>query len=195
MRGPRLKRDISEMVDRLVSQLAVLDRVATIAFGNESRTEFLPEVATKLRLLTVPSKQNKPLLLEVAKALSLPLVVTLGGPPIPIQLNNKTFMPGDAITLDQFLDLGAVTMRTSAGLITFTKRELIRAWSEQLGGAHEDWTVDEGLVNAVTTEVRVLGMNPTVMELRNTTHLVISKGNELVAAARMTLLDANRSST
>ena len=42
----------------------------------------LPEVATKLRVLLVRSKQNRPLLLEVAGQLGFTPIVTLGGPPI-----------------------------------------------------------------------------------------------------------------
>src|SRR5215831_20961083 len=65
-------------------------------------------------------------------------------------------------------DLDAVSVRTSDGLlVTLTKRELIRAWSEQLGGAHEDWAVDEALVKAVRIQGSFQGIQLTALELLN----------------------------
>ena len=180
------------MVERLASQLHVLNHVAKLAFGPERRNDFLAEVATKLRVLTVRSKHNKPLLLEVADRLSITVTVKLGGPPIPFDHNGKSYMPGDDVPLDEFLDFDALMIRTSAGLITFTKRQLIRAWSEQLGGAHEDWAVDEGLINALNSGIQLGGMDPTAMELRNTARVVLARGNDVVDRARALLKDSTQ---
>jgi hypothetical protein len=65
-----------------------------------------------------------------------------------------------------------------------TKRELIRAWCEQLGGAHEDWAVDEALVNAIHAPISVGGMQPTAMELRNLARRTLRYGRHLVEFGR-----------
>jgi hypothetical protein len=80
MPGPRVPRELSEMVERLEVQLSMLETFARSAFADR-KEEFLPEVATKLRVLLVRSRHNKPLLLEVAQGFDIPLNVTLDGPP------------------------------------------------------------------------------------------------------------------
>jgi hypothetical protein len=178
MPGPRISRELSEMVERLERQLDMLEGFAQAAFA-EGKDEFLPEVATKLRVLLVRSRQNRPLLIEVADRFGIPLNVTLDCPPV-----EGGPRAGDVLSLDAFFDLQAVTVRTSAGLASMTKRELIRAWSEQLGGAHEDWSVDESLVNAVRIEVPILGLRPSVMELGNCARTAVRCGREVVRLAR-----------
>jgi hypothetical protein len=169
------------MVARLIAQLNHLTEDCERAFGRGDEA-YLPEVATKLRLLLVRSRANKPLLFEVADQIGVEPKVTLGGP--PILKREGEVGPGDTITLDEFFDLQAVTMRTSSGLISLTKRELIRAWAEQLGGAHEDWSVDEALVNAIKTPIFIGGMQPTVMELRNCARTALQYGRQIVEAVR-----------
>jgi hypothetical protein len=178
------------MVARLSAQLSHLAKDCQRAFelGDEA---YLPEVATKLRLLLVRSRANKPLLFEVAAQIGVEPKVTLGGPPL-IKREGE-IGPGDTITLDQFFDLQAVTIRTSSGLISLTKRELIRAWAEQLGGAHEDWSVDEALVNAIQTPVFIGGMQPTVLELRNCARTALQYGQQIVEVARQSAQPGERS--
>jgi hypothetical protein len=169
------------MVDQLDNQLSLLEDYTHRAFG-EGRKEFLPEVATKLRVLVVRSRKNVPLLFEVARRLDVEPKVILEGPPIKPEPGEPS--PGDEIALDDFFNLQAVTVRTSAGLVTMTKRELIRAWCEQLGGAHEDWAVDEALVNAIHAPISVGGMQPTAMELRNLARTTLRYGRHLVEFGR-----------
>lgn len=184
MPGPRQDRDLSEMVHSLETQLNVLEEHAQKAFG-ERREEFLPEVATKLRVLLVRSRHNKPLLFEVADHLGIEMTVTLDGPPVlRSSPENPHSVPGDKLSLDAFFDLMAVMVRTSAGLVPMTKRELVRAWSEQLGGSHEDWSVDEALVNAVRTEVPILGFRPMLLELCNCVNTTLHHGRRVAAVAK-----------
>jgi hypothetical protein len=180
MPGPRVSRELAEMVQRLEAQLDLLDNFARAAFGEKNEV-FLPEVATKLRVLLVRSRHNKPLLLEVADRLGVTLEVTLDGPP-GVRSSPESASPqaGDVMSLDSFFDLQAVTIRTSKGLVSMTKRELIRAWAEQLGGAHEDWSVDEALLNAVKAELPLLGIRPTIMELANCTRTALRYGRHVV---------------
>jgi len=82
-------------------------------------------------------------------------------------------------------DLDAVSVRTSDGLlVTLTKRELIRAWSEQLGGAHEDWAVDEALVKAVRIQGSFQGIQLTALELLNCARTTLNYGRQLVDLAQ-----------
>jgi hypothetical protein len=169
------------MLDQLDRQLTLLEEYSAKAF-DEGRAEYLPDIAGKLRILLVRSRNNTPLLFAVAERLGVVPHVKLDGPPIrPLPGESR---PGDEIALDAFFDLQAVTIRTSAGLVAMSKRELIRAWCEQLGGVHEDWAVDEALVNAVRFPVRVGGMQPTVMELLNCARTALLHGKRLVQIGR-----------
>ena len=181
MPGPRARRELEEMVEQLSRQLDLLDEYACHAFV-ERRSEFLPEVAGKLRILLVRSRNNVPLLFEVAQRLDVVPKVVLDGPPIKAPPGEPG--PGDEIALNQFFEMNAVTIRTSAGLVTMTKRELIRAWCEQLGGAHEDWAVDEALINAVRSPILIGGMQPSAMELRNSVRITLQHGRRLVELGR-----------
>jgi hypothetical protein len=109
-------------------------------------------------------------------------IVTLTGPPIRRPLGAKG--PGDHISVDAFFDRDAVGVMTSNGFVMMTKRQLIRAWSEQLGGAHEDWSVDEALLNAIRTPLYIGGMQPTVMELRNCTSTALAVGGFVLDVAK-----------
>lgn len=180
MAGARVSRELSEMLDQLDRQLTLLDEFCHKAF-DERRLEYLPEIASKLRILTVRSLQNVPLLFRVAEALGQTMTITLNGPPLIAPPGQPT--GGDTITLDQFFDLEAVTIATSQGPITMTKRQLIRAWCEQLGGVHEDWKVDEALLNAIRSPVYVGGFPIAAVELRNSARDVISHGRRLLALA------------
>lgn len=182
MPRPRIDRALLEMIEQLETQLSLLDQYCVKAF-EERRSEFLPEVATKLRILLVRSRKNVPLLFECAKRLEVEVTVRLDDPPIIAPPGEPG--PGDEVSLDAFFDLEAVGVKTKAGFVTMTKRQLIRAWCEQLGGAHEDWAVDEALVNAIRAPIRVGGMQPMVMELRNCAHTALRYGRDLVRRGRL----------
>lgn len=188
MPGPRTNRELVEMVDQLDTQLSLLEEYAHNAFV-ERRNEFHAEVATKLRILLVRSKKNVPLLFEVARRLNVEPRVVLDMPPVAPPPGEPG--RGDEITLAAFFDLQAVTVRTSAGLVTMTKRELIRAWCEQLGGAHEDWAVDEALVKAIRGPLLLGGMQPTAMELRNCARTTLHHGRQLVELGRRSIETAS----
>lgn len=181
MPRPRINRELGEMIENLERQLMLLEEYSHYAFS-EGRQEFLPEVAGKLRILLVRSRHNVPLLFEVANRVGVVPRVVLDGP--PVQLPPGEPGPGDEVSLDDFFDRQAVMIKTSDGLVSMTKRELIRAWCEQLGGAHEDWAVDEALVNAVRFPVLVGGMQAMALELRNCARLTLVHGRRVVEHAR-----------
>ncbi|TAK51236.1 MAG: hypothetical protein EPO25_17270 [Gammaproteobacteria bacterium] len=109
-------------------------------------------------------------------------MATLDGP--PIRRRHGEPGPGDQLTLDEFFDRQAVGIRTAAGFVTLTKRQLIRAWCEQLGGAHEDWAVEESLANAVNMQLPIAELRPTVMELQNCTDTALAHGWKVLELAR-----------
>jgi hypothetical protein len=181
MTGPKVSRELKEMSGQLERQLALLEEYSRKAF-DDKRREALPEVAGKLRILLVRSRSNIPLLFEVARQIGETPRVVLDCPPLKTPSGEPG--PGDEITLDAFFDLSAVVIRTSAGLVSMTKRELIRAWAEQLGGVHEDWSVDEALVNALRSPVLLGGMEPSVIELRNCARVTLQNGQRVLQSAR-----------
>jgi hypothetical protein len=181
MVGPRIDRELVEMIGELETQLGLLERYARQAF-RQGEHQFLPEVASKLRILLVRSRHNKPLLLEVAERLGYTPIVTLAGPPIRRAPGEKG--PGDHISVDAFFDRDAVGVQTSIGFVMMTKRQLIRAWCEQLGGAHEDWSVDEALVRAIDAPATINGMQPTAIELRNCATTALGVGRHILEVAR-----------
>lgn len=173
----RVTREMSEMISRLETQLGLLREYSTKAF-EEGRGEYYGEVATKLRVLLVRSRHNTPLLLEIADRLGIPLELTLGGPPVTPPPGEPG--PGETISLDRFFDLKAMYIRTKSGLVPISKREFIRAWCEQLGGAHEDWSVDEAIVGAIEFPIFLDGVHPSVIELRNCAKITLRYGYRLL---------------
>jgi hypothetical protein len=161
-----------------------LEEYSARAFGAREEA-ILSEVAAKLRVLVVRSRHNKPLLFEVLDRCGLAMSITLGGPPgLQRPVGSAEPMPGDVVSLDAFFDLRAITIRTSAGLVDMSKRQLIRAVAEQLGGAHEDWSVDESLRNAFASNVRFSGLKPTVMEIADSARIALTFGRMAVGEAR-----------
>jgi hypothetical protein len=169
------------MAGQLERQLRLLEEYSRRAFEH-GEEDFLPEVAGKLRILIVRSRSNRPLLFEVADKLGVVPEITLGGPPVRGQPGEPG--PGDTIPLDEFFDLDAVTIRTSSGLVTMTKRKLVAAWCQQLGGVHEDWSVEEALVNAVRFPIRIFGMQLSSIELSNTARITLHHGRILLERGR-----------
>lgn len=177
VKSPRIARQLPEMLVVLREQLNLLERYSHHAFDlRESR--FLPEVAGKLRLLTVRTAHNQPLLFTVADRLQVTLVAKLSGPPLPRSAGKPT--GGDYLSLDALFDLEAVAIQTSAGLCSYTKRQLVQAWCQQLDGAHSDWRVDEALINALSVPVILGTMQATALELANQARTTLVVGRWLL---------------
>jgi hypothetical protein len=184
---PKIERELSEMVDRLAVQASLLSDYLTKA-STEKDERYFPEIATKLRVLLVRSKQNTPLLLETAARLQVKMPLTLDGPPVRPRPGEPG--PGDTIELDAFFDLHACTVRTEQGLVSLTKRQLIRAWCEQMGGAHEDWAIEESVVRALRSSIRINGLEPSMIELMNCARTALAYSNAVVEHARQQRADA-----
>lgn len=132
----RTGRPLSEMVDALERQTLLLQEFCQRAFAEGDLT-YLAEIANKLRLLAVRSKNNEPLLFRVMEEHNLDLKIPVG--PGPIESAPR-------ISIEQFLaqPAGAVRIPFPDGeFVSYTNGQLIRAWAEQLGGAHEDWRMED----------------------------------------------------
>jgi hypothetical protein len=135
MRSPQVDRELAEMVAELSRQLRVLQHSGVLAFGPEQNADYLPEVATKLRSLLVRSRMNTPLSREVASWIELPRTITLGARPLLKAKGDPSPGLGNTISLDRFFDLIAIAVRTARRMVPLTKRDIIRAWCEQLDRA------------------------------------------------------------
>ena len=192
MSAAKQARGFDEMIATLEAQTDLLEHYAQHAF-EEGDAKFLPEMATKLRLLVVRMKNpnHKPLLFEVAEQLGETPMVTLRQGPKMLRPAPGDPAPGDAFPLDQFFEMSAATVPTSAGQVTLTKRQLIRGITEQLGGAHADWAVEEGLAAAIVT-IPLLNLQPAAIELRNAARTTVTHARRLIALGKARLSDGAR---
>jgi hypothetical protein len=144
-------RSIDEMITALRIQLALLAH-HRITAGREGRTEYVPEIANKLRLLAVDiGRSNTALLLEVMRRTGITAFVPNDGP--PVRQPNGEPMP-DSWTLEEFMNLLAVAIRIQSGeMVEFTRSGIVRAVAEKMGGAHQDWEIPANLAAALETPI------------------------------------------
>lgn len=155
------------MIDALAKHTRLLQDYSDRAFRQHDPS-YLGEVAAKLRLLVVETRQNAPLLVRVMKAHGLEIGVLVGA------------APPKEIPIEQLLDSWAGSVRLDDGsFANFSHRDLIRSWAEQMGAAHEDWALEEGLLRAISLPAYV-GPGRQIFE------------NNLAAVALMTLDMARR---
>ena len=175
-------RELEEMATALVKHIGLLREYAGKCFS-EGKSEYCGEVAGKLRLLVAKFGSNKPLLLRLIDKTESTIRVTLDGPTIKRPPGEPGL--GDKITLEQFLNLGAIGTRIPNGdFIELNKIQLIRAWAEQTGASHEDWSMDPELKSALNAQVYIFGLQATTYELRTTTNTVLSVGDQFINELR-----------
>ena len=179
MAGKR-SREVQEMVAALERHLRLLRECSVKAFGKGDR-DFGGEVAGNLRLLVTKSKSNRPLLLDLMEATGIKPPVTLGGPPIKPPPGEPG--PGDTISLERYLQIGAVGIRVSPEqFVMLNKVQLIRAWAEQTGSSHEDWSLDPALDAVLQARVFIGGLPATFAELQVTTEAVLHVAEQFLSA-------------
>lgn len=173
----RRAREDRDLVEKLERQLGLLRKFSESAF-QRLEPAYFPEVANKLRLLLVKSRMNTPLLFAAADRFNVELKVI-----VPPGAVSRPESEGE-MTLDHFFDLIAYRHRKPDGTLgTATKRELIRAWCEQEGGAHLDWEVEEWLVQALRpVPIRLNGLEPSQIVLRNCANAALQHGASVVEA-------------
>jgi len=81
------------------------------------------------------------------------------------------------------MKLMAVARRISTGeLVQLSNEDLIRGWAEKLGGAHEDWSIPEGLATVIHDPVFFGNMQASFYVLRIVTNTVLHVGDQFLAA-------------
>jgi hypothetical protein len=135
-KAPTRAREISEMIEDFESQLNLLEEHPDRAFA-KGEYRYCAEVATKLRLLVISSKQNKALLFKVAETFSMDMTIDVPPDPLPRADN-----PTGKMHFETFFDRYGYMYQSADGPQRVTHRQLIRIWSEKRGGAHSDWEED-----------------------------------------------------
>ena len=178
----REPRELQEMARALVKHVALLEDYAEKCFVQRD-DRYGGEIAGKLRLLVARFRSNKPLLLDLMHETKSEIEITLGGP--PIKRPDGEPGPGDKISLEEYLSLGAVgTQIPNGDFVMLSKADLIRGWAEQTGASHEDWKMDPGLRGALEAPVHIMGLPATTQELRITTNAVLRVAHQFLDELR-----------
>jgi hypothetical protein len=169
-------RSSDELVDPLERHIRVLRDYATKAF-REGNFDYGGEVAGKLRLLVTKFGSNRPLLLDLITATGIAPTITLDGP--PVQRPPGEPGPGDTISLERYLGLGAIGVRIPSGEFVMLNKDAV---DPCLGGAkrssHEDWSLDPALATILSAQIYIGGLHGALAELATTTGAVLSIGDQ-----------------
>lgn len=107
--------------------------------------------------------------------------ITLGGPPIRRPAGEPG--PGDTISLERYLQLVGIRI-PSGEFVILNKTQLIRAWAEQSGSSHEDWSLDPALAVILETRIYIGGLHHAFAELATTTRVVLYVADEFLREYR-----------
>jgi hypothetical protein len=176
----RAKREIEELVEALERHVRLLKEYAHKAF-RDGNTDYGGEIAGKLRLLvTSIGKSNRPLLIDLMEKTGIKPLIKLGGP--PIQRPPGEPRAGDMITLSGYLELTAIGIELPSGdFVTLNKIKFIRAWAEQTGSSHEDWSLDPELTAILRSGIHIGGVDAAFAELKVTTETVLWVATQFLA--------------
>ena len=144
---PIYQRPIDEMVNALRRHLKMLRDHSKKVFI-EVDPDYGAEVAKQLRILATKFGSNRPLLIKLMKMTNIDVPVFLEERPPGL------YPPGydkeKGMKLEEYMKLMAVGRRISTGeFVQLSNEDLIRGWAEKLGGAHEDWSIPEGLATVL----------------------------------------------
>ena len=144
-------RSTDELVDALERHIRILRDYAAKAF-RDGNFDYGGEVAGKLRLLVTKCGSNRPLLLDLMAETGIAPTITLGGPLVQPPVGEPG--SGDTISLERYLALGATGIRIPSGdFVMLNKTQFIRAWAEQSGSSHEDWSLEPTLAAVLSTQI------------------------------------------
>ncbi len=168
-RRPKVPRPLSEMVGVLVQHLNLLHEYYARAY-EQGDERYLGEIAAKLRLLLVESRQNRALLLSLMDHFGSMTKVRMEEPWGEVKL----------MSLRDYLADLCFAKEVPSGRAIVSNIEFIRLWAEQHGAAHEDWEHDEAF-NAVRRSGLIIGGSQAhVLGLRAITRTILSVANSFL---------------
>ncbi|SRR6266542_5284554 len=171
-------RSTDELVDALERHIRILRDYAAKAF-REGNFDYGGEVAGKPRLLVTKFGSNRPLLLDLMAETGIAPTITLDGP--PVQRPPGEAGPGDVISLQRYLGLDAIAIRIPSGdFIMLNKTQFLRAWAEQSGSSHEDWSLEPALAAILDARIYLGGLHGALAELATTTNAVLNVADQFL---------------
>jgi hypothetical protein len=177
MRTRPERRSLAEMVARLRAHVRLLEQYAEKAFREEN-SDYLGEIAGKLRVLVIRSPSNKPLLIRLMEEVGEVKPPPWDGPPL-----QEGPQAGDELSLDKHLQLDAVGVRVPSGeFVMLKKNDFIKIWAEKTGGSHEDWVISEELRMALSGGSYIGGLQAAAAELQVTTNTVLNVAKRFLAS-------------
>jgi hypothetical protein len=147
------------MVEALGREVRLLEAYALNA---RSDSDYLGEVALKLRVLLLDSRKKKALLLRVAQSYEGDVVF-------------GTTPDGTPRRWRDVLDAPII----SVGGVAITLKAFILAWAAQVGRVYDDWALDQVLLRALTN-LRVNGLSVAQSNVHAITRKVIAIARELL---------------
>jgi hypothetical protein len=171
-RSQRVPRSDEDLVNALDRQVTLLHEYADRAFS-QGHAAYLGEVAGKLRLLVYehPRSHNKPLLLSIMDTCGIEVLFFIDSP-----IKGK----GGQMDLRTYLSETAFGAKTSRGFVRLSGFELIAAWAQQSGAAHEGWSLDEELARLLNAGVFIGGTHASAATLRAITRTVLAVADDVL---------------
>ncbi|MDH3340386.1 MAG: hypothetical protein OEL84_03765 [Nitrosopumilus sp.] len=187
----RIPRSTTEMLRSLQIQTDLLKDYYNKAFA-EGKTQYLGEIAGKLRILVIKGDSNKPLLLELMNKFEDEFQFSLNGPPGKSLANN--YRNGDKVSIEEFLNLEShfideAKKRKTTGPEIITKRQLIKQWSQQMGSAHQDWAIDKDFHKFLKPRFYAHGIPLHALELKATAKIILDICEKFLSKHKNELLD------
>lgn len=161
---PRYPRLLPDLLNALRRHLRLLKEFSTLAF-EEGKQDYFGEVGGKLRLLVCKAgNRDRPLLIDLMSEfeVDIPLPDELY-PPVQHRPRN----------LQEFLASRAFFIAGKEAVIDLTYEQLISAWANQSGAAHEDWEWTREFTADRHIGLLLFGHPPAVVALREAAHTVI----------------------
>jgi len=147
------------MVEALGRQVRLLEVYALKA---RSDSDYLGEVALKLRILLLDSRKKKALLLRVAQSYDADLV--FGATPEGTSKRWRDVLDGPII---------------SVGGAAITLKEFILAWTAQVRRVYDDWALDQALLRSLTN-LRINGVSVAQSNVHAITRKVLAMARDLL---------------
>jgi len=174
----KVPREDSDLIKSLNDELEKLKEFYIKVYGDNDK-KYLGNIASQLRILVIERGTNTPLLLKLMEKFSINMSLKTNPPPGLHQQSKQ-------ITIPTFLDQTQIkAIKTeSQGLASLTNKQLILKLSQQLGGAHQDFHVDEDILALRDLKIPVLNVDLIALPLKNITTVILNIGQKCLTQIR-----------